>query len=71
MRNNEFLNQIGQNIKAIRKQKGITIRTLGEMCGMDYSNLNHIENGYKDFHILSLKNEQKCKHKQVIVAKKE
>lgn len=55
MRNGIFLKQVGNKVKALRKSRGITIRKLGEMCDMDFSNLSRFENGQKDVHILTLK----------------
>lgn len=53
---NEFLVQLGANVKKTRKAKGITVRKLGEMCNADYANLSRFENGQKNIGILHLKN---------------
>jgi transcriptional regulator with XRE-family HTH domain len=50
-----YLKQIGQRIKAIRKAKKISIRSLGELCQMDYSGLSRIEGGQHSSRILTLK----------------
>ena len=36
---------VGENIKAIRKKKGITQKKLGELCGIAESNIRKYENG--------------------------
>lgn len=53
--NGQYLKEMGAKIQAARKAKGLTIRQFSAMCGMDFSNLNRLENGQKDCHILSLK----------------
>ena len=55
MRNDLFLKSIGAKVKAIRKSKRISVRTLGEMCGTDYANLSRFENGQINTNILLLK----------------
>jgi len=53
--NGQFLKAMGKKIQDARKAHGLTIRQFAAMCGMDFSNLNRLENGQKDCHILSLK----------------
>lgn len=36
---------IGENIKTIRKEKGLTQKRLGELCGIAESNIRKYENG--------------------------
>ncbi len=36
---------IGQNIKRIRKEKGLTQKQLGELCNIDEANIRKYENG--------------------------
>ena len=55
MRNDLFLKKVGNNVKKARKSQGITVRKLGEMCGLDYSNISRFENGQKNIHLLHLK----------------
>ena len=55
MNNGQYLKEIGKKIKTIRQAKGISVRKLGEICDMDFSSLSRLENGQKDFHILTLK----------------
>lgn len=50
-----YLVEIGNKIKAVRQEKKITVRQLGEMCDMDYSSLSRLENGQRNFYILTLK----------------
>lgn len=39
--------QIGNKIKELRKQKGVSLRTVGEAIGVDYSYISRIESGRK------------------------
>lgn len=36
---------IGQQIAQLRAKRGLSVRQLADLCGMDYSNLNKIERG--------------------------
>ena len=40
-----YREQIGEELQALRVQKGLTVRELGEMCGMQHSSIVKIENG--------------------------
>lgn len=40
-----YREEIGAELQTIRVQKGLTVRELGEMCGMQYSSIVKIENG--------------------------
>jgi transcriptional regulator with XRE-family HTH domain len=55
MRNDIFLKQVGNKVKAIRQENGISVRKLGEMCKIDYANLSRLESGRQNIHILTLK----------------
>ena len=50
-----YLIKMGNRIKKIRKERGLSVRKLSAMCGIDFSNYSRIENGQKDAHILTLK----------------
>ena len=54
-RTHPYLVKLGSKIKAVRKAKKITVRKLGAMCDMDFSALSRLENGQKNFHILTVK----------------
>ena len=54
MRQNEFLTTLGKNVKKARKSKGMTLRTLGNMCELDYSSISRLENGARNIHVLTL-----------------
>lgn len=54
-RNDNFLKEVGSKLKAIRKSKGVSVRLLGSMCNLDFSNLSRFENGQKDMRISTLK----------------
>ncbi len=56
MRNDNFLKEMGNKIKTVRKEKKITLRELGKLCGLDFGSISRIENGEKDSHVLTLKN---------------
>ncbi len=56
MRNDIYLKTMGKKIQAIRKSKKITVRTLGQMCELDYSSISRIETGQYSSRILTLKN---------------
>lgn len=36
---------IGQQLAALRKEQGLTVRQLAERCGLDHANIVKIENG--------------------------
>lgn len=55
MRYNKALTDMGNKIQLIRKSKGVTIRQLGALCGLDYSNLSRLENGQVDAQIMTLR----------------
>lgn len=42
----EFLAEIGRNIKAIRKSKKMTMEDLGLECGLNKAKIHRIEAGY-------------------------
>lgn len=37
--------RIGRRLAEIRIEKGLSVRTLSERCGITYQNINKIENG--------------------------
>lgn len=55
MNKDSYLQQVGQWIKTIRKERKITIRKIGELCQLDYSCLSRIEGGQYSSRILTLK----------------
>ena len=54
-RNNQYIKEVGLKVKSARNKKGISVRQLGLMCSIDYSNLSRFENGQKDIRISTLK----------------
>lgn len=40
-----YREEIGAELQTIRVQKGLTVRELGEICGMQHSSIVKIENG--------------------------
>jgi transcriptional regulator with XRE-family HTH domain len=55
MRNDIFLKEIGGKIKAARKANKMSLEKLGELSGIDMSNIWFLENGRRNAHILTLK----------------
>ncbi len=55
MKDYKFLKEVGNKVKSARMEKGITIRELGSLCKMDYSNLSRFENGQKNIRIQTLR----------------
>lgn len=51
----DFLKKIGSNIKAIRKQRKISLMTVQEAGVTDISNMSRTESGLVNPHILTLK----------------
>ena len=52
---NEYLKEVGATIQKVRKEKGISVRELGELIEMDYSGLSRIETGQSNCRLLTLK----------------
>lgn len=40
-----YREEIGAELQTLRVQKGLTVRELGEICGMQHSSIVKIENG--------------------------
>lgn len=55
MSNGDFLKQIGKKVKAARKANKMSLEKLGELSGIDMSNLWFLEQGRRNAHILTLK----------------
>jgi transcriptional regulator with XRE-family HTH domain len=55
MRNDIFLKEIGQKVKAARKANKLTLPKLSAASGINVSNLWFLENGQRNMHILTLK----------------
>lgn len=55
MTRHPYTKKVGNKVRVTRKEKGITVRKLGAMCGIDYANLSRFENGYQDILLLMLK----------------
>lgn len=55
MTNQEFLIGVGSKIRAVRKEKGITLQQLSEATDIARDNLSIVERGKRNPHILSLK----------------
>ncbi len=55
MRNDIYLKEMGLKIKAIRKSQKMSLVAMGELTGIDMSNLWFVEKGRRNAHILTLK----------------
>lgn len=56
---------VGENIKRIRKEKGLTQKKLGELCGIAESNIRKYENGKQNPKVDTLKKIAKALECQV------
>ena len=52
---NDEVVQIGQQIRELRKQRGLTLKLLAEQTGLSIPYLSQIENGHVDLNITNLK----------------
>ena len=55
MTNDIFLKEMGRNVKAARKAQKISLERMGELTGINMSNLSFLESGRRNAHILTLK----------------
>ena len=55
MRNDILLNEMGKQIKSVRKANKLSLTQLSKLCGVDISNLWFIENARRNVDILTLK----------------
>ena len=53
--NNEYLVAMGERMQVIRQSRGINLREMGELCQINFTTLNRIENGYFGSRITTLK----------------
>lgn len=51
----EYLKQLGERIRAIRKQRGISVVQLAKIISMHRPNVNYIELGQANVRIFTLK----------------
>ena len=51
----DLLIEIGRRLKQARKERGLTVRRLGELAQLDYGHISRMENGQMDFHISTIK----------------
>jgi transcriptional regulator with XRE-family HTH domain len=49
-----FLKTVGENIRSIRKQKGLSMETVANDCEIEYRQLGRIERGEGNTTIISL-----------------
>ncbi|MFT3701173.1 MAG: helix-turn-helix transcriptional regulator [Agriterribacter sp.] len=55
MNDREYLKSVGCKIRLARNNKGLTLKQLEKMTGIHYSSLPEIENGKRNFNILTVK----------------
>ena len=55
MKRNTYLVEMGKKIKAVRNERGLSVRQLGKLCNLDYANISRLENGQHNSYILTLK----------------
>lgn len=48
------MQEIGQNVRSLRKERGVTLRRFGMMVGMDKTYLSGIENGKRNATVSTL-----------------
>jgi len=51
MRQSKFLKTVGNKIKQIRKEKGISLYKLAKISKLNYNHIKNIENGITDCHL--------------------
>jgi transcriptional regulator with XRE-family HTH domain len=55
MNNEEFLKSMGSRIRAARNAKGMSLRQLAPLCGVQHTHIMRIERGLKQSRITTLK----------------
>lgn len=52
----KYLQKFGDNIRNIRKEKGLSLRQLAAFCSIDHSDIGKIEKGQVNITLLTLTN---------------
>lgn len=55
MKRNAYLIEMGKKIKAVRNERELSVRKLGELCDLDYVYISRLEGGQFNPHLLTLK----------------
>lgn len=50
----KFLELLGNQIKTLRKEKGLSLRQLAQLCDIDYSDISKIEKGQRNIQISTI-----------------
>lgn len=50
-----YFKSVGSNIRKVRRERGLTLRDLGTLCKMDYTNICRFEQGNRDIYLSTLK----------------
>jgi DNA-binding XRE family transcriptional regulator len=45
MDQSDFIKRFGMRVKQLRKEKGLSYRTMAQLCDVDYSDISKIEKG--------------------------
>lgn len=50
----KFLELFGNQIKTLRKERGLSLRQLAQLCDIDYSDISKIEKGQRNIQISTI-----------------
>lgn len=50
----KFLEHLGHRIKLLRKEKGLSLRQLAQLCDIDYSDISKIEKGQRNIQVFTI-----------------
>lgn len=50
----KFLEHLGNQIKKLRRERGLSLRQLAQLCDIDYSDISKIEKGQRNIQISTL-----------------
>lgn len=50
----KFLEHLGNRIKLLRKEKGLSLRQLAQLCDIDYSDISKIEKGQRNIQVSTI-----------------
>ncbi len=50
----KFLEHLGNRIELLRKEKGLSLRQLAQLCDIDYSDISKIEKGKRNIQVSTI-----------------
>lgn len=50
----KFLEHLGNQIEFLRKEKGLSLRQLAQLCDIDYSDISKIEKGKRNIQVSTI-----------------